>query len=74
MDTTELGSTAAQLMEMIEEEEPDAEMGVVMILAEINGCDEDGGWSSIRWRCSDPRVWVQDGMLHAALDGARIVD
>lgn len=68
MDTTKLGEVTAALMELIDAENPDAELGEVMVLAEIQGTDEEGGWTGIRWRCSDSRYWVQDGLLYAALN------
>jgi hypothetical protein len=46
----------------------------VMVLAEISGTDEDGGWTAIRWRCSDPRAWVQRGIVYAALQQDREVE
>lgn len=75
MDTTRLGEVTAALMELIDSEEENSELGVVLVLAEIAGTDEDGDdWTSIRWRCSDPREWIQYGMLHAALCSDRVVD
>jgi hypothetical protein len=73
MDTSRLGQVAADLMEAIDSEDGD-ELGVVLVLAEIKGSDEHGDWTAIRWRCSDPRAWVQYGVLHAALDQDRVVD
>lgn len=69
MDTTKLGEVAAVLMERLalEADEEDMELGEVMIVAEVNGKDEDDGWTGIAYRCSDDRTWVQCGLLHAAL-------
>jgi hypothetical protein len=58
-----------------DEEAAEMELGEVMILAEVKGRDEEGDdWTAIRFRCSDPRFWVQRGMLSAALDGERLAD
>lgn len=73
MDTTRLGETAAALMDLIDAEDGD-ELGVVMVLAEVKGTDDDGEWTAIRWRCSDPRAWVQYGVLHEALRSKRLTD
>jgi hypothetical protein len=80
VDTTRLGQVAADLMDLLaedaaDEEAAEMELGEVMILAEVKGRDEEGDdWTSIRFRCSDPRFWVQRGMLSAALDGERLAD
>lgn len=73
MDTTQLGEVTAELMEKLADTEPDAELGVVMVLAEIRGEDDGEEWTGIEWRCSDSRAWIQYGMLHAALESEREV-
>lgn len=72
MDVSKLGVVAADLMEYLardqEEMGDEQTLGEVMLLAEIRGTDEDGTYTYIRYRCSDDRVWVQRGIMHAALE------
>ena len=77
IDPTRLGQVTAELMEKLSEDwdEESAELGEVMVLAEVKVTDEDGDdWTYIAWRCSDPRNWVQRGLLHASLEQERITD
>jgi hypothetical protein len=79
LDTTQVGTVAAELMDTLaEDQERDTDeltVGVVMVLVEVQGTDEDGdSWTWIRYRCSDPRVWIQRGMLHAALEQDQLPD
>jgi hypothetical protein len=75
MDLTRVGTTAAELMEHLTDSlDGGEEIGEVMILVEVSGDDEGGNWTDIFWRCSDPRAWVQHGMLAYALSGHRKVD
>lgn len=71
MDTTRVGTVAAELMEGLaegwEDHPHDVEIGEVLILVELRGDDGDAGWTDVAFRCSDPRQWVQRGLLHAAL-------
>lgn len=74
VDTTKLGHESAHLMERLAEEHEDAEIGEVMILAYVHvppTADEDYGSGYIAWRCSDPREFIQRGLLHAALEQDR---
>jgi hypothetical protein len=72
MDTSTLGVVAASLMDDLAEDQAEIrdeqELGVVMLLAEVRGEDEDGSYTYIRFRGSDDREWIQRGILHAALD------
>jgi hypothetical protein len=75
IDATKLGQVSAALMEYLDDNVEDgAELGEVLILAEVRGVDDDGSFTYIQWRCSDERDWVQRGMLHAALDSDRVPD
>jgi hypothetical protein len=70
IDSTKVGVVTAELMDYLAESYGDDEVGVgtVMVLVEVTGTDEDGDdWTAIQSRCSDPRAWVQNGMLHAGL-------
>ena len=71
MDTRKLGAVAAELMEYIEKREDETtEIGEVMILVELRGTHDDGSdqkWTTISTQCTDPRGWVQRGLLNEAL-------
>lgn len=61
---------AAELIEHLENsyDGEEIEIGEVMVLVEITGRnEEEGDWTAINFRCSDPRHWIQQGMLHAAM-------
>jgi len=88
MDTTEVGTVTAQLMESLAEEfGEDAEVGVVAVLVEITEPVSPEEWeesegreptpedeplaaTTLRWRCSDGRNWVQRGLFRAASEHA----
>lgn len=78
IDTSKLGIVAANLMDDLVKDQAEAgddqTLGEVMLLAEIQGEDEDGPYTYLRFRCSDDREWVQRGMLHSALDQERLGD
>jgi hypothetical protein len=75
MDATRLGQVTADLMDHLNEDPPgeSAELGEVLVLAEVKVTDPEGDWTYIAWRCSDERAWVQLGLMHAALDQEREV-
>lgn len=73
MDATPLGVVTAKLMEHLSEDDS-AELGEVLVLAEVLGKDDEGDWTTIAWHCSDDRAWVQLGLMHAALDSYRETD
>lgn len=78
MDTTALGTTMAEFMEETErrfEDKPQAEIGHVMVIAEVK-IPDDGpeGSSGIYFRSSDPRLWAQQGLLHYALNAATVLN
>lgn len=56
-----------ELMGDIEEESPDMDLGVVMVIAEAR--DDDG--VRLHIRCSDDRTWVQLGLLEAGAHSQR---
>jgi hypothetical protein len=66
-----IGTTAAKLMDSIESEGEDVEIGEVMLLVECRYKHDDDEYSGIDFRCTDERVWVQHGMLHFALNAVR---
>jgi hypothetical protein len=71
VDTTRLGQLAAELMDRIAEEYAEADgtptLGIVAVVAEVNVDRDDGtGWTSVDYRCSDSRRWVQVGLFDAA--------
>jgi hypothetical protein len=58
-----MGVLVAELMDAIAGEYgEDAKVGTVAVVVEIDG-DE---WTQVRYRCSDPRSWVQEGFFLAA--------
>lgn len=65
MDTSDLGTVAAEMMELIAEDYPGCELGVVAVVAEVTNHEEE--WTAIQHRCSDGRHWTQTGLFRAAL-------
>jgi len=60
---------AAQLLNDLEAEYEDMEVetGRVMIVVELNGdLGTEDEWTGIFYRCSDPKRWIQYGMLDSA--------
>lgn len=70
MDTTRVGEVAATLMELIAEAYgDDATVGVVAIVVEVDIPPSDPGEhgiTEIQVRCSEPRRWIQAGLLESA--------
>jgi hypothetical protein len=69
LDTTELGELALQLIDQLADSHQDDEevsIGVMSIVVEINGTYEGQGSTWVEYRCSDPRVWIQNGLFAAA--------
>jgi hypothetical protein len=74
MDTTRLGHVAADLMDHIAEEYGATDgvtLGIVAVIAEVDLPDSDGepGWTTVQYRCSDARRWIQAGLFDAARRG-----
>lgn len=66
MDTSEVGHIAARLMDEVEAEFTGGEeLGEVAIVAEVNR-DGDDPETWVEVICTDPRRWVQAGLLKAA--------
>lgn len=78
IDAGNVGIIAASLMDDLVADQQaaghDQEIGEVMLLVEVRGKDDDGGYTYIKFRCSDERDWVQRGLLHACLDQDKAVD
>lgn len=77
MDASKLGIVAAALMDDLVSDAEHLgaqELGEVLLMAEVRGEDDGGGYTYIRFRCSDVREWVQRGLLHACLDQDRLPD
>jgi hypothetical protein len=76
IDAGKIGVVAAQLMDDLVKDQEEIgdhqEIGEVMLLAEVRGQDDGGTYTYIRFRCSDPRDWVQRGLLHACLDQDKV--
>lgn len=64
LDTNRLGRVAAEMMDSLAEgyAEHDVEVGEVLMIVEI----KSGSWTTVSYRSSDPRLWVQLGLLAAA--------
>lgn len=65
LDTTKLGQVAAELMESLANsyEGYDVEVGTVALIVEVNASE----WTAVTYRCSDPRVWIQKGLMRAGI-------
>lgn len=63
-DTGQIGRCAAVLMEAIDDLEA-VDVGTVMIIAELNHGDEA---TTLIYRCTDPRIWVQRGLARHVAD------
>jgi hypothetical protein len=69
-DLTELGQTAVEMFETLEHlygELPNVEVGIVAVVAEVTWGDADEQVTSVSYRCSDPRRWIQQGLFAAAV-------
>lgn len=60
-DVGKVGKLAAELMQAVEEEYPDGRVGVVGLVIEVVLDDEQA--TVLRYRATDPRVWVQAGLF-----------
>lgn len=66
MDVSEVGTVAADLMDMVcEEYGEEVEVGIVAVVVELNSDD----WTAVRYRCNDGRRWVQAGLFAQAIRG-----
>lgn len=66
IDMSKLGRFVAESMESIEETfSPDAELGEIMLICEIQ--QPDRNVTTTRYVCTDPRVFVHIGLLRTAL-------
>lgn len=78
IDAGKVGIVAADLMDdLISDQQEighDQQIGEVMLVAEVRGDDGDGGYTYIRFRCSDEREWIQRGLLRACLDQERVTE
>ena len=69
MNTSEVGTVAAELMDIIDDAYSDQQVrvGTVAIVVELEGERGDGReWDAVLYRCSDPRRWVQEAFFRAA--------
>ncbi|HET6502108.1 MAG TPA: hypothetical protein VFG87_15235 [Amycolatopsis sp.] len=63
VDTTAMGVLVAELMDAIADEYGgDVQVGTIAVVVEIDA----ENWTQVRYRCSDPRSWVQEGFFLAA--------
>lgn len=69
LDTSRIGVLAAEWMASLEESykdyDDDVEIGEVMLLVEIASAKGDG-WTAVAWRCTNPKNWVQRGLIREA--------
>lgn len=69
LDVSQLGATAMGMMDGLAQKErfgDDAEIRTVAIVVEIN----DGDTTGVFYRCTDPRIFVQEGLFRAAIRAA----
>ena len=67
VDTAKLGKFVAEAMENIEEVFPDAKLGEIMLICEIQGEHDGGTVTTTRYICTAPQIHIHLGLLHAAL-------
>lgn len=69
VDTTTVGVLVADLVESMAAEyaKDDVRIGTVAVVVEVEG----ENWTWVRYRCSDPRGWVQEGFFQAAAAAVR---
>lgn len=70
LDVGEVGRTAAELMDRLADDYADEETATVGVVAVVVEVTTDK-WSSIEYRCSDERRWIQQGVFLAAMRAAR---
>jgi hypothetical protein len=62
-----LSAAVIQMLDYLERAYPDGELGVVAIVCEVDYENADGeGKTGVPVWCSDPRRFVQHGLLHTA--------
>lgn len=68
IDTRMVGHVAADLMEQVAEQfGEEAAVETVSVVVEVRHADEASDQATtISCACSDPRAWVQAGLLHFA--------
>jgi hypothetical protein len=68
IDTTQMGQLVARMMESIEKDHPDADMGDVVVIAEIQRVDEESGdsYTTVRSFSTSDKVHVQLGIIRLA--------
>lgn len=71
-DTTLIGETASQMMEIVAGRHPSSEVSTVVVIVALDGPD---GSSTIEVRCSDPRKWIGEALCakgqHVILNDGR---
>lgn len=70
LDLTELGQNAVEMFESLDAEYgelPNVTVGVVAVVAEVTWGDADEEITSVSYRCSDGRRWIQHGIFAAAI-------
>jgi hypothetical protein len=71
-NSQKLGGFAAIAMEALEQDYPDGVLGEIAMVMEIQSEDDQGQrQTTIRYICTDPRNYVQIGLLQAALLSAK---
>lgn len=65
LDPGPIGRAAAELMERVEAQHPDAELRDVIVIAEVN-CGE---YTAFRWQGSSERPSINAGLCAQALSG-----
>lgn len=65
IDATIVGRVAAELMEQLEQQHPDAEVVEAMVIVELGGITDDDGdeITATRWACSTDRHVIKLGLV-----------
>lgn len=75
LDLTELGQNAVEMFESLDEQYGEfsgVQVGVVAVVVEITWDDGDDKITSVSYRCSDPRRWIQHGIFSAAVRAVEV--
>lgn len=68
-DWSQAAIAAAELLDMLERDYEGREVEVerVMVVVEVSGeVGTDDQWTGVFYRCSDPKRWIQYGLLDSA--------
>lgn len=71
-NSQKIGLFVAESIELLEKKYgDDIEIGEMAIVLEVREHREDGAYTGVEYRCSNPKGYIQRGLLEEALDGCR---